>query len=110
MALNSTINNLPFELHIPGYQYCGPGTKLEERLAKGEPGINKVDAACKRHDMLYSKYKEGDGRLIADHILTKELFKTALTKDDVAFLDRLMAAWLLAAMGTKKIYEFASFI
>lgn len=25
--VNSVINNLPFEAHIPGgYQYCGPGT------------------------------------------------------------------------------------
>jgi hypothetical protein len=30
--VNSLINKLPFELHIPGYNFCGPGTKLEERL------------------------------------------------------------------------------
>ena len=30
--LNKIINNLPVELHIPGYQYCGPdGTKLTKR-------------------------------------------------------------------------------
>ena len=28
--LNRIINKLPFELHLTGYQYCGPGTKLEE--------------------------------------------------------------------------------
>ncbi|KYN30172.1 hypothetical protein ALC57_00368 [Trachymyrmex cornetzi] len=26
--LNRAINVLPFELHIPGYQFCGPGTRL----------------------------------------------------------------------------------
>ena len=26
-------------MHIPGYQYCVPGTKLTKRLACGDPGI-----------------------------------------------------------------------
>ena len=43
--VNSIIDKLPVELHIPGYQYCGPGTKLKERLARGDPGINPLDAA-----------------------------------------------------------------
>ena len=30
-VLNKVINNLPVEMHIPGYQYCGPGTKLTKR-------------------------------------------------------------------------------
>lgn len=38
------INRLP-EIHIPGYQYCGPGTNLEKRLARGDQGINKLDKA-----------------------------------------------------------------
>ena len=50
---NKIINNLPFELHLPGYQYCGPGTKLTEPLARGDPGINPLDAACKDHDIAY---------------------------------------------------------
>lgn len=34
--VNKSIDLLPVELHIPGYQYCGPGTKLKKRLARGE--------------------------------------------------------------------------
>ena len=34
--LNHTINTFPFELHIPGYQFCGPGTHLEKRLARND--------------------------------------------------------------------------
>jgi hypothetical protein len=30
--LNTLINKLPIELHIPGYNFCGPGTKLEKSL------------------------------------------------------------------------------
>ena len=31
------------ELHWPGYHYMGPGTHLEKRLARGDPGINRLD-------------------------------------------------------------------
>lgn len=31
-VLNSVINLLPLELHLPGYKFCGTGTKLKQRL------------------------------------------------------------------------------
>lgn len=52
--INDVINNLPFEIHIPGYQYCGPGTKLQKRLLRGDRGINKLDEACMHHDIAYN--------------------------------------------------------
>jgi len=70
--LNSAINALPFELHIPGYQFCGPGTRLRERLARGERGINPLDAACREHDIAYSRNKELSNRHIADQLLAKK--------------------------------------
>jgi len=45
----------PFELHIPEYQFCGPGTHLEKRLARDGQGINPLDAACCEHDIAYSR-------------------------------------------------------
>ena len=30
--LNDTINYLPFEMHMPGHNFTGPGTKLNKRL------------------------------------------------------------------------------
>ena len=48
------------EKHIPGgYNYCGPGTRLDLRLDSnenpkaGEEPINKVDKACYKHDLAY---------------------------------------------------------
>ena len=29
---NKAVSNLPFELHIPGHNFTGPGTKLDRRL------------------------------------------------------------------------------
>jgi len=49
--LNRAINTLPFELHILGYQFCGPGTHLEKRLARGDQGINPLDAAQTRYSL-----------------------------------------------------------
>ena len=40
------------------YNYCGPGTKLEERLASKDPKyrdpINNLDSICQKHDIDYS--------------------------------------------------------
>lgn len=99
--INSLINKLPVELHLPGYQYCGPGTKLKERLARGDPGINKLDQACKEHDIFYSKYREKDDRHIADKILAEKAWQLANSKD-TNFGERINS-WIVAiTMKTKK--------
>ena len=50
------------ELHLrtptgKKYNYCGPGTKLEDRLASNDPKYrdptNKLDAVCQQHDIAY---------------------------------------------------------
>lgn len=80
--LNKIINNLPIELHIPGYQYCGPGTKLLKRLARGDPGINPLDKVCKEHDIAQSHNKDNlENRHIADRILAEKAWGRVLAKD-----------------------------
>ena len=61
----------PGEKHLPGYSYCGPGTRLDIRLDErdrakpGETPINAIDEACRLHDIAY---RSGDlqQRHIAD--------------------------------------------
>ncbi|KAJ8966951.1 hypothetical protein NQ317_006781 [Molorchus minor] len=67
--LNTLINKLPIELHIPGYNYCGPGTKLAKRLARGDVGINPLDDGCKKHDIPYSQFNNTSTRNVADREL-----------------------------------------
>ena len=43
------------EFHWPGMQYLGPGTHLEKRLKRGDPGKNRLDRIAKQHDIDYSK-------------------------------------------------------
>ena len=34
--LDTLVNKLPFEMHLPGHNFTGPGTKLYERLNRME--------------------------------------------------------------------------
>ena len=80
--LNNLINKLPFEAHIPGYQYCGPGTKLKQRLAREDIGINPLDAACKEHDIAYSVNRDNiELRNSADRILADKAWQRVSAKD-----------------------------
>ena len=51
---------LPFEKHLPGMQYCGPGTNLNLKLKadgvtprKGFEPVDRVDEAAMKHDIKY---------------------------------------------------------
>ncbi|XP_039297827.1 uncharacterized protein LOC120354550 [Nilaparvata lugens] len=79
--VNKAIDILPVELHIPGYQYCGPGTKLEKRLARGDPGINSLDRACKEHDIAYSRSSDTSSRAVADNILADQAWSVVKSAD-----------------------------
>ena len=54
------------------YSYCGPGTKVKKRVSEGYQGVNKLDNACKEHDIYYSKYKNTQARNVADDILASK--------------------------------------
>ena len=40
--LNTLVNKLPFEMHLPGHNFTGPGTKLYKRLNSDEHQRNGV--------------------------------------------------------------------
>lgn len=89
------INDLPFEMHLPGYNYCGPGTKYSERMAKGQVGVNELDNACMRHDAVYNVAQEQTDdnrkrRLDADNTLIDDA-RNFRRRQDVGFTDKLGA-------------------
>ena len=57
LDLQKALSKTGIEFHWPGYQYMGPGTKLEKRLKRGDPGINRLDRIAKRHDIDYRDSK-----------------------------------------------------
>ena len=40
LDLQKALAKTGIEFHWPGYQYMGPGTQLQKRLKRGDPGIN----------------------------------------------------------------------
>ena len=61
------------EFHWPGYQYMGPGTHLKKRLARGDPGINRLDKIAKIHDIDYSRAKNLKDKWKADEKMIKAI-------------------------------------
>ncbi|EFA12460.1 hypothetical protein TcasGA2_TC002158 [Tribolium castaneum] len=64
---NKILDKLP-EMHLIDYDkskgfrkynYCGPGTKVDKRLARGDKPINELDAECMKHDIVYNNYSKG---------------------------------------------------
>ena len=108
--VNNILNKLPVELHIPGYQFCGPGTNLKKRLARGDSGINPLDSACKEHDMAYFQNPEDvDKRNLADKILAEKAWERVMAKDSnfgeksAAYaITNIMKAKSKLGMGIKK--------
>lgn len=98
--LNWLINNLPFELHLPGYNYCGPGTKLTKRLTRGDSGINKLDEYCKNHDIAYQNSLNLKDRHKADLILLK-MAKERVVASDASVGEKIAARLVSKAMSSK---------
>lgn len=100
--INRLINKLPVELHIPGgYQYCGPGTKLQKRLARGDSGINPLDVACKQHDIAYSKSNNIADRHKADSLLADRAWERVRAGDS-SFGEKSAAWFVTNVMKAKR--------
>ena len=61
-----------FELHAPGYNYCGPGTNYYKRKSMNVQPMNSLDEACMEHD----RWTESRGPQLAK------------TQEQVDFADR----------------------
>lgn len=98
--VNSLINNLPFELHLPGYNFCGPGTRLRARLLRGDKGINQLDNACMQHDIAYNSTNLED-RHRADFELLNMAKQRMKTKN--AGKGEKLASWLVSKVMKTKL-------
>ena len=63
----------PPELHLPGYQYLGPFTRLKKRLQRGDAGINRLDKIAKQHDIDYARAKTKEDKWKADKKMVKAI-------------------------------------
>lgn len=98
---NNLLNSLPFELHAPGFNYLGPGTKLEERLKRGDQPINKLDEAAREHDIFYRDHAHTKDRHKADEVLEHRAWERVKAPD--ADINEKVWAWTTTnAMKAKR--------
>ena len=78
--LNSLVNKLPFEMHLPGHNFTGSGTKLYKRLNSDKMSkewsipINRVDNAAYHGDLCYSKHDDTKTRnVVCDKTMTSRV-------------------------------------
>ena len=96
------------ENHIPGYNFCGPGTQFEARTIRGDQPVNELDACCQEHDRVYND-RQATGKEIqvsdtvlrqciryakkqglserAAHLVMEEIFKGKRLMEDIGVLD-----------------------
>ena len=111
--LNKAINNLPFEMHLPGHNFTGPGTKLKKRLnpdltpKKWSRPVNRVDKAAYHHDVCYLKKDDTATRnAVCDKNMLKELEgiynPTLQERLDKSIVSNLIGTKVKFGMGVKK--------
>ena len=111
--LNKLINNLPVEMHLPGHNFTGPGTKLKKRLnpdltpKEWSKPVNRVDEAAKNHDICYMKNSDIKTRNeVCDKYMLKELKgiynPTLRERLDKSIVSKLIGAKVEFGMGIKK--------
>ena len=101
-VLDKIIDLLPFEMHVPGYKFCGPGTKLAERIERGDVGINPLDEACRQHDLAYNN--PSSNRRQADRILAEYAFSRMLAGETPPD-ERTVAMMTACCMVSKITFE-----
>ena len=63
------------EFHWPKMNYLSPGTRLKERLRRGDRGKNRLDELVKIHDIDYSKAKNLQDKWKADDKMIRAISK-----------------------------------
>jgi hypothetical protein len=100
--LNKLSNVMP-ELHLKGYKFCGPFTKLARRLLRGDEPLHKLDAGCMKHDIYYRDHEGTKERHIADKELETLAEERSLASDaDVH--EKNNAAFIRTVMKGKRFF------
>ena len=96
---------LPGEKHLPGMNYCGPGTRLDLKLNDdGSPKPeflprDTVDQAALKHDLAYSRHSDLRNRNKAD----REMIHDLLTIEKPTCRERCERCFVIPIMFVKHI-------
>ncbi|XP_067013202.2 uncharacterized protein [Anabrus simplex] len=84
------------EQRLHSCTYCCPGTRLDVRLARGNPVINMLDAACKEHGIAYRQTKPELRRVADENLLHKDIQRVTSPNSTVA--EKIAALVVAVAM------------
>ena len=105
--LNSMINRLPFEMHLPGHNFTGPGTKLKKRLKpdltpkEWSKPINRIDKAAYHHDICYLKNMDTKTR---NNVCDADMLSEMKDIQNPTMRERSERALVSSLIGTKKYF------
>lgn len=94
-------DGFPFEMHLPGYRFCGPGTQYLKHVEHRIGPKNALDAACMKHDAVYTYECKDSGALLnADKRLLRAASKRIISAD-ATFEERASAAFITKMLSIK---------
>ncbi|KAF6215781.1 hypothetical protein GE061_000116 [Apolygus lucorum] len=94
------VDHNPFNLTLPGLNYCGPGNDLKSQIARNISPTNPLDNACRAHDIAYENSKDSSVRRAADQKLLDAALER-IKSSQSSFLEKVGAATVAAAMKGK---------
>ncbi|KAF6215891.1 hypothetical protein GE061_000226 [Apolygus lucorum] len=94
------VDHNPFNLTLPGLNYCGPGNDLKSQIARNISPTNPLDNACRAHDIAYENSKDSSVRRVADQKLLGAALER-IKSSQSSFLEKVGAATVAAAMKGK---------
>lgn len=107
-VINKMINNLPFEMHLPGHNFTGPGTQLLWGKTRLNPDlsykewskpINMVDEAAYKHDVCYLKNKDTKTR---NEVCDKNMLRELDDIENPTFREKIERGIVKPIINTKK--------
>ena len=109
--LNKFINNLPVEMHLPGHNFTGPGTKLKKRLnpdltpKKWSKPVNRVDKAAYHHDVCYLK---NDDTATRNAVCDKNMLKALKGIYNPTIREKMERGLVSSLIGTKACFGWGA--
>lgn len=97
--IDRILEKLP-EIHIMGYNYCGPNTDLGKHLTPK----NELDCACQVHDFDYAESEDLEWRFIADKKLLLKAIKRIYVKES-QFGERIAALIVSCLISIKMCFS-----
>lgn len=98
--INSKIDSNTRNLTLPSYRYCGPGNNLKKQIAENISPTNKLDSACRLHDISYERSSNPLDRKQADQQLLSTAVKR-LRALDSGVNERLTSGLVAGLMKAK---------